>query len=233
MTRWATITIVLYFVTLVVLTLPVATLAGAIGLDPEMPSKHDIRDFLGVYALWQYYVALVVLTAIQAALLIVPVRSRKNIAIKQRHILAVLIPVALAAAVLVVAAMGSVLCIIFADSWPTGSELLLLGSLAGFWGFWFVIFRRFTKTTPAPDDWMRRITNWLYHASILELLVAVVAHIVVRRRGDCSAPLYTFTGMCLGIAIALLSFGPAVFYLFADRRRQMRPQDNPPAPPGA
>ncbi|MHC4715167.1 MAG: hypothetical protein ACYTAN_18170 [Planctomycetota bacterium] len=35
---------------------------------------------------------------------------------------------------------------------------------------------------------MRRVVRWLFIGSICELLVAVGSHIVVRKRGDCSAP---------------------------------------------
>jgi hypothetical protein len=56
--------------------------------------------------------------------------------------------------------------------------------------------------------------------SILELLVAVPSHIIVRRRGDCCAPLGTFCGTATGIA----NFG--VLSAFTSLRRDKRATSN-------
>jgi hypothetical protein len=45
--------------------------------------------------------------------------------------------------------------------------------------------------------------SWLLRGSILELLVAVPCHIIVRRRHDCSAPIITSFEIVTGIAIML------------------------------
>jgi hypothetical protein len=62
-----------------------------------------------------------------------------------------------------------------------------------------------------------RLISWLLKGSILDLLVAVPCHVIVRRRHDCSAPLATSFGIATGIAIMLLSFGPSVLFLFKKR----------------
>jgi hypothetical protein len=52
---------------------------------------------------------------------------------------------------------------------------------------------------------------WLLKGSVLELLIVVPCHVIVRRRHDCSAPIAT------GLAIMLLSFGPSVLFLYKKR----------------
>ena len=69
----------------------------------------------------------------------------------------------------------------------------------------------------------------LLRGSVLELIIAVPCHVIVRRRDDCCAPVGTFWGIATGIALMLLCFGPGVFYLFAERARRLKPKDGQPA----
>lgn len=62
-----------------------------------------------------------------------------------------------------------------------------------------------------------RAVSWLIKGSVLELLVAVPCHIIVRSRDDCSAPLVTSFGICSGIAIMLMAFGPGILVLYKQR----------------
>jgi hypothetical protein len=71
---------------------------------------------------------------------------------------------------------------------------------------------------------LKRSLRWLLRGSILELLVAVPSHIIVRRRGDCCAPLGTFWGIATGISVMLLCFGPSVFFLFVERFERLKPK---------
>ena len=54
-----------------------------------------------------------------------------------------------------------------------------------FWSIWAVIFHRFAKTDE-PDALLKRATRWLLRGSILELLIAVPSHVIVRRRDNCA-----------------------------------------------
>ena len=92
-----------------------------------------------------------------------------------------------------------------------------------FWSVWAIIFRRATKSDE-PDALLKRITRWLLRGSILELLVAVPSHIIVRRREDCCAPAGTFWGIATGVSIMLLCFGPGVFFLFVERFKRLQPK---------
>ena len=92
-----------------------------------------------------------------------------------------------------------------------------------FWVTWAVVFRNFAKQDD-PDALVKRITRWLLRGSILELLIAVPTHVVVRRRDDCCAPAGTFWGIATGISIMLLCFGPGVFFLFVERFNRLKPK---------
>jgi hypothetical protein len=89
---------------------------------------------------------------------------------------------------------------------------------------WSVIFRRATKSDE-PEALLKRLTRWLLRGSILELLIAVPSHVIVRRRDDCCAPIGTFWGIATGISIMLLCFGPGIFFLFVERFQRLKPKD--------
>ena len=99
-----------------------------------------------------------------------------------------------------------------------------------FWLIWTVVFWRFAKTDD-PESLLKRLTRWLLRGSILELLVAVPSHVIVRRRDDCCAPAGTFWGIATGISVMLLCFGPGVFFLFVERCKRLQPKspDSQPA----
>jgi hypothetical protein len=100
--------------------------------------------------------------------------------------------------------------------------VLALGYVALLWMGWGLIFLRYHRAADA-QDWSRRALQWLLRGSILELLVAVPCHVVVRQRGDCCAPAATFWGITMGLSVMLMAFGPGVFFLFLDRARQLQP----------
>ncbi len=90
------------------------------------------------------------------------------------------------------------------------------------WMVWMGIFYRYSRED-SSEGVIHRSVKWLLRGSILELLVAVPSHIVVRQRDDCCAPVGTFWGITTGLAVMLLAFGPGVFFLFVERCRRLRP----------
>src|SRR5262249_35049999 len=56
----------------------------------------------------------------------------------------------------------------------------------GLWLLWALVFYRLWKNAGDP---VTRAVAWLLRGSVLELLIAVPAHVVARRRHDCCAPL--------------------------------------------
>ena len=105
------------------------------------------------------------------------------------------------------------------------------GIIVLLWIIWGVVFYRFAKRS-GTDGLTQHCVRWLIRGSILELLIAVPSHVIVRQRSDCCAPAGSFWGIATGLAVMLLAFGPGTFFLFAERikRRQPRaaPGDVPP-----
>ena len=105
-------------------------------------------------------------------------------------------------------------------------EILFVLALIGvFWMLWGLVFLRSSRSDD-PDALSRRAVRWLLRGSILELLVAVPTHVVVRHRDDCCAPYATFWGIVCGLSVMLMSFGPGVFFLFVARARKLKPPES-------
>ncbi|MFH1810444.1 MAG: hypothetical protein ABIJ09_17015 [Pseudomonadota bacterium] len=99
--------------------------------------------------------------------------------------------------------------------WLTLALLLLL------WGAWALVFRRLGQQH-GVDGLLDRASRWVLAGSLLELLIAVPAHVLARRRDDCCAPTVSYLGLVTGLAVLLMSFGPGVYFLFAQRLANKR-----------
>lgn len=95
----------------------------------------------------------------------------------------------------------------------------LLAWWLALWILWSIVFFVFWRGSPAP---VARAVSWLLRGSVLELLIAVPAHVIVRHRDECSAPVVTAFGIATGIAVMLLCFGPSVAFLLRKRFEQYR-----------
>jgi hypothetical protein len=91
---------------------------------------------------------------------------------------------------------------------------------AASWALWSIIFWRMAASRD-PASIASRLHRWLLAGSVLELLVAVPTHIVVRRRQECCAGIATGMGICAGVAVMLLSFGPSIGFLYYRRWKQI------------
>ncbi len=245
MKRWAIFTVLLYALALILLTLPVVLIAfGGWGLNSDNVGPAEAAK---IYSQWGYWIWLAVLATGQMLLLLLPINIAERRLPARRPLKTPVIVTAFFLANLLFAGIFSILCALFTDNafeyfdvtrlfMPdanqpknTGDSVLftMIGTAIVFWIVWGIIFRRATKTDE-PDALVKRITRWLLRGSILELIIAVPSHVIVRRREDCCAPMGTFWGIATGISVMLLCFGPGVFYLFVERMRKMKPKADAP-----
>jgi hypothetical protein len=244
MKRWAALTVLLYALALLLLTMPVLLLA--FGGWAKAGSSIGWLSAVKTYSYLGYWIWLAVLVGGQALLLLLPIHIAERRLPARRPLKLPVIVTAFFLANLFVAGVFSILCAILRDGAFNLFELLSLSTLfnaqppngnsfawgdvggvilmlVGFWIIWAIIFRNFSRLDE-PDALIKRITRWLLRGSILELLVAVPSHVIVRRRDDCCAPAGTFWGIATGISIMLLCFGPGVFFLFVERIQRLKPK---------
>lgn len=110
----------------------------------------------------------------------------------------------------------------------------VLAPLVAFWLAWGFLFHH-VASQDDPESWIKRMVRWLVRGSILELLIAVPCHVVVRCRDTCCAQFATFWGIVTGLSVMLMAFGPGVFFLFAERARRLQPrlgENQSPTPGG-
>jgi hypothetical protein len=240
MKRWAVLTVLLYALALVFLTLPVALIAD--GNWGKTGNGSSFHDELQLYLQWGYWLWLAVLVAGQALLLLLPINITERRLPARRPLKVPVIVTAFFLANLFLAGFFAILCAIFTDGAFNLFELLdpstifnsqtnaqsnglwgIILLVVGFWVIWAVIFRSFSKADD-ENSFLKRITRWLLRGSILELIIAVPSHVIVRRRDDCCAPAGTFWGIATGISVMLLCFGPGVYFLFVERCQKLKPK---------
>jgi hypothetical protein len=259
MKRWAILTVLLYLGLLGFLTVPMLILALCKWSSADQ-TLLTLRATFEVYRQWGYWVWLLVMVASQGLLLFVPLRVAERRLTARRHLLIPVMTAAFLLANLFFAGVVSVLCLLFHDEALKIFELLgeagarnsflrgavqqvgitpsndffagagLIGSLLLLWLIWGLVFFRFSRASD-PGALNKRLTRWLLNGSILELLVAVPSHIIVRNRDNCCAPYGTFWGIVTGLSVMLLAFGPGVFFLFVERFQRLRPPEKPPVIP--
>jgi hypothetical protein len=243
MKRWALLTVGLYALILIGLAGPVACLSFADEPD-QMVKVHQAVYGSAFFALvnnnsdkWALllispWMWALVMGLAQAALLVVPVRvaSRKPVTTRWLiwPVLAALAMLLLMTAGMLVVALETVEKTPFLRDQTT--MIIIACGVGAVWAIWAFVFGFYT-IRGGRQNFMTRLTRSLLAGSILELLVAVPAHVVARARGYCCAGFGTFWGIAAGISVMLFAFGPAVFVLFARRYGDLRrPVVKVPAP---
>lgn len=216
MAKWAFWTVLLYIGLVIVLFVPVLLWLAFMG-------DFGASEILDMYSAWQFWVIFAFCVVIQASLLLIPVKISNDSYQPRRHIWLPIVITALALSVVLIGIIWSIFVAIWADDGlEIGYPWAILFFFGLSWLIWSILFCRFYRDAELGIV-NRRLTAWLLRGSILELLVAVPSHIIVRRRGDCCAPGFTFLGIATGVVIMALAFGPGLFFLFCKRFEQMKP----------
>lgn len=190
-----------------------------------MVSGNDLSSGIAVA------VIVTLLTLCGLALLLTPVRARRRRPMTRRSIL---IPIVASGFLLGGLVLGggfavAELCAPARGEGNTGIEhvpadstlWMIAAAAVAVWIAWSVVFGLIARGRD-PTSLGMKLHRILIAGSVLELLVAVPAHIIVRRRNECCAGYLTGMGICIGVAIALVCFGPTVLLLYQKRRRQIR-----------
>lgn len=101
-----------------------------------------------------------------------------------------------------------------------GGVMFLVGVV---WLAWGGVFYRYYMRAQS-EDMARSWFNKLWRGSVLELLVALPTHILMRSKEDCCAPMVSFMGIVTGLSVMLMCFGPGVLFLYLDRARGLKPR---------
>jgi hypothetical protein len=215
MRRWGIVISTFYLFVVVALLMPLAEYLADFG-DLELPEALFDLGSLASGA-WIAWIFLGSLAAAQFLLLFLSVDvSRKRLRPRQHVLLSVAV-IAFATGLLSFAFLISVFAAARLDG-PFNTDWGSWMTLFGGWGFWAVLFYLYRERVSARLD---RTVSWLLNGSVLQLLIAVPCHVVVRQRGECSAPIATGFGIATGIAIMLMAFGPSVVFLYQKRMREV------------
>ncbi len=215
MKRWTWIVAGLYTALLLVMTVPAILLAFV----PQI----GVGEAFKAIVVWPYWLWLAIMFASQASLLSVPVRVASLRPVTRGPIWRTILAGGLMAGGLAVGAFLSIYEFFVRGKDPGnwfGWAALALGVLT--WFVWALVFFRMSRKTE-PADIVSRQCRFLFKGSILELLIAVPTHIVARYRDYCCAGFMTFIGLTMGVSVMLFAYGPAVFFLFAERWKRLHP----------
>jgi len=193
------------------------------------------------YATWHPWLWIAILAAGPLILLFVHVDTRERQLVPKRHLAWTVAATALAAAVLLLAMVSSLMVAVLGDkavadllgygsgafftvlgvpgtSAGPGEILLALAPVAVVWLVCGAIFYRFRARLL---DRKTRPYRLLVKGSVAELLIAVPSHALISQRDQCCAPMVSAYGIATGLAILFMSFGPGVWFLFEEQMRRM------------
>ncbi len=216
MKRWALLTVLLYGICILGIFL------FGLLFWKDLEFFRDFKDSRGLLFFFALTV-LLPLVAAAGALLLVPVRVETGRPLGRRSIVTAALFGSLPMGLLLLGFVLSLGLLIWGEarggnllySWP----VLILPGL--FWLFWGHFFYKYLSEKD-PEAFFSWATSRLLRGSILEILVALPSHVVARHRQECCAPFFTYCAIVAGLSVALLAFGPGLFFLFLRKIRRKR-----------
>jgi hypothetical protein len=228
--RWPVITVLLYALWVTAVFTPVVICVIFWISHQDAPEFDELAD--SIYTLygefWPFWIYCLILIVSQMLLLIIPVKIVKQRPKPRKGLWLTAVGAGALFAIVVLGVIWSIVAAIFGDgSIEDSVPLFALIFLLVNWIAWSCIFRAFARNAD-PRSYIRRLMKWLLRGTILELLVAVPSHIIVRHKDICCADCVTATGIATGLAVMLISFGPGIYFLYAERieSKKLRSRDN-------
>ena len=221
MTKWVFLTVLLYITLVFLLFVPVALWT----MDIIAGEGNSLSEFFEMYGSWPFWLVYGIMVLIQALLLIFPVAKYKGRPKPQRAIWVPIITTAFLFSILLLGVVASIAAAIWGDNAFDGvSQAIfwILTFIGGSWALWALVFYRFARTNEG-EGFVHRLMTWLIRGSIVELLVAIPCHIIVRHKDECCAQGLTFFGIAAGLIIMAFAFGPGILFLFLRRIKNLKP----------
>jgi tryptophan-rich sensory protein len=214
MRKWGIVVSLLYALIVLGLLVPGMAVLGGYSSPLSQIFLNDMRDLCIEWIVWVPVAA--VLCGQVARLFLSADTSQKRLK-PRAHIMVSYTVTAMLFALLTFAALSSLGAAVYSDKfldrfWPTETYVIVAWGIL--WLLWGIVFFLFFRNSNVATS---RLVSWLLKGSVLELLIAVPCHVIVRRRDDCSAPVATSFGIATGVAVMLLSFGPGVLLLYKKR----------------
>jgi hypothetical protein len=209
MRMWGVAITVFYALVLGFLILPAVALFSDV--DSYMGALYGLflEDVAASAYVWLWLALLVIA---QALLCLVTIDTSTKRLRPRARTFASVTAITIAVGLLSSAGALSIVAAVWADDALDIGAIVL--SPITFWIVWGIVFYLYRASASSQLD---RMVGWLIKGSILELLVAVPCHVIVRQRNDCCAPLFTASGLATGMAVMLLAFGPSVLFLYQKR----------------
>jgi hypothetical protein len=214
MRKWGIIITLFYALIVVGLLFPVIAL---LAMDYGPFAKEVLKSIGWVYGFLGSWILFAIVLSGQAILLFLSVDTSFKRRKPRAHIAFSCIAASMLTALLTFAVILSLDAAIknatFVEQY-LDSAVRVLGFCAFLWLLWGILFYLYLRNS---TDVTTRLISWLLKGSVLELLIAIPSHVIVRRRDDCTAPAVTSFGIVTGIAVMLLCFGPSVLLLYKKR----------------
>jgi hypothetical protein len=212
MRRWGVIVTAVYGLVVIFLLVPGAVAISGGDYFEVLDDLFGTEGFFTSDALIGWLIIAAVIAA-QAILFIVSVDTSFRRLKPRMHVALSIGTVALSVGLLCFAVGVCIAAAVVGDD-LISEAWFWIGAPISLWLVWSVIFYLYRQQFSQKLD---RVIGWLLNGSVLQLLIAIPCHLIVRHRNDCSAPAVTGFGIATGVALMLMAFGPGVVFLYQKR----------------